>query len=105
MGHGAIGALPGSITRESAAVMETATVVLGLLLATIVIAGLIGAIVEYRQSRRKGLVAREAEAFAAAVAAGNFEAAELSIRWATALSQREKFGGGESNSARHDSPH
>jgi hypothetical protein len=95
-------ALPGSIGEESAAVMETATVVMGLLLATIIVVGVVVAITEFRNSRRRGLVEREAAAFAAAVAAGNFEAAELSIKWAAALSQQEDSGRSKGNSAYQD---
>jgi hypothetical protein len=70
---------------------EFAAVVAGLLLLVLlalVLGGLILLIADQRRHRGKSLTDREAETFAAAVAAGDFEAAERSLRWALALASR-----------------
>jgi hypothetical protein len=62
--------------------------VLLLVLLVLIVGGLIVLIAEQRRSRGKSLTDREAETFAAAVAAGDFDAAERSLRWALALASR-----------------
>jgi hypothetical protein len=59
-----------------------------LVLLALVVGGLIVLIAEQRRNRGKSLTDREAETFASAVAAGDFDAAERSLRWALALASR-----------------
>jgi hypothetical protein len=61
-----------------------------LVLLAVVVGGLIVLIVEQRRNRGKSLTDLEAETFAAAVAAGDFDAAERSLRWALALASRPR---------------
>jgi hypothetical protein len=61
-----------------------------LVLLVLVVGGLIVVIADVRRNRGKSLTDREAETFAAAVAAGDFEAAERSLRWALAIATRPR---------------